>query len=65
VDVLRELRSASRLCGLPPVIAATGNTSQHDRGRYEAAGFVGVLGKPFSLEDLRRVMKESVPGLLV
>lgn len=52
MDVLQHLLSCSELSGLPPVVAMTGNASQLDKDRYEAAGFAGTLGKPFSAENI-------------
>jgi two-component system, sensor histidine kinase len=57
VDVLRELRSASKLCGLPPVVAMTANTSDQDRRLCASAGFHSVLSKPFLVSHLQAALQ--------
>jgi CheY-like chemotaxis protein len=63
VDVLFDLKQSERLCGLPPVVAMTGNTSQQDKDRYKQVGFLDTLGKPFSLDNLRILLRDKVANL--
>ena len=56
VTVLQELLLNPVLCGMPPVIAMTGNTSQQDQAKYIASGFTDTLGKPFSADDLSKLL---------
>ena len=56
VDIMLDLHARSVKCGatpLPPVYAMTANTSVDDLCVYKEAGFAGVLGKPFSYEQLK------------
>ncbi|MGE5324839.1 MAG: response regulator [Actinomycetota bacterium] len=51
-EVLREIRSDSRL-GKLPVIAVTANAMPEDRDKVMAAGFTGYIAKPVALARLR------------
>ena len=54
-DVVRAVCAARG--GLPgPVIACTSYVSLEDQAKFKAAGFAGLLGKPFKLADLRRAL---------
>ncbi len=63
VDVLVALRSSPELVNLPPVIAMTGNASAQDRQLYSSAGFMGTLPKPFSTEDLSKMLVQTMSTL--
>ena len=39
---------------LSPIVACTANVMKEDVQKYLAAGFDGVIGKPFLRDDLRR-----------
>ena len=56
MEVLLALLESPQLCGLPPVVAMTGNASPQDQERYAAAGFLETMGKPFTNKDLTRVL---------
>lgn len=56
VAACRRLRAAG--CGAR-VVAMTANTGAGDVATYRAAGFDGLLGKPFGAEELRRVLEGS------
>ena len=60
VNVLMELCSSHQLVNMPPVIAMTGNASAQDRQMYCSAGFMGTLPKPFSTEDLSKMLTQIV-----
>ena len=55
-DVMRELRTDSRLDKLP-VIAVTANAMPEDRDKVMAAGFTGYIAKPVALARLREEVK--------
>lgn len=57
LDALAHIRAstAEALRGIP-VIAITADETWHDRAACEAAGFDGVLPKPISLANLKRVL---------
>jgi CheY-like chemotaxis protein len=63
--VLFDLKQSEKLCGLPPVVAMTGNTSQQDKDRYKQVGFLDTLGKPFSADNLRVLLVDKVSSLSV
>ncbi|MDR3739968.1 MAG: hypothetical protein P4L40_13230 [Terracidiphilus sp.] len=45
-----------------PVIACTSYVSVEDQEKFKAAGFSGLLGKPFQLRDLQAALRAaSVP----
>jgi CheY-like chemotaxis protein len=46
-----------------PILAVSGTAD--DPGLVRAAGFSGVLGKPFSLEQLRAALVTNVPAAAV
>lgn len=52
VQVCRSLRSGG--CRVP-IIAMTGNVSSGSIEQYKGSGFNGVLSKPFTVGDIRRV----------
>ena len=45
-----------------PVVAATGNATADDAARYRAAGFAGVLPKPFTRADMESLLVEVLSG---
>uniref|UniRef100_A0A7S1UCH0 histidine kinase n=1 Tax=Phaeomonas parva TaxID=124430 RepID=A0A7S1UCH0_9STRA len=53
-DVCRQLREQGYA---KAVVAATANTSTEDVASYKAAGFDGVLAKPYMQEDLLKVLQ--------
>jgi CheY-like chemotaxis protein len=54
VDACRRLRAAG--CGVR-VVAMTANTGAADVALYRAAGFDGLLGKPFAASELRCILE--------
>ena len=51
-----------RVCGergwvLPPVLACTSYVTGEDKAEYERLGFSGLLGKPFSVKDLKSTLQ--------
>ncbi|WP_444984790.1 ATP-binding protein [Halomonas mongoliensis] len=55
----REAPSGRRL----PIVAMTANVMPEDRERCLAAGMDEVLGKPFTRQDLYRLLQGSLPGM--
>ena len=55
----REAPSGRRL----PIVAMTANVMPEDRARCLAAGMDDVLGKPFTRQDLYRLLQGSLPGM--
>ena len=55
----REAPSGRRL----PIVAMTANVMPEDRERCLAAGMDEVLGKPFTRQDLYRLLQGSLPGV--
>ena len=54
---LRALRGAGH--GMP-VLAVTANATPEDNERYISQGFAGVLGKPFSAEQMHAVLDRAL-----
>ncbi|WP_445003267.1 ATP-binding protein [Halomonas mongoliensis] len=54
----REAPSGRRL----PIVAMTANVMPEDRERCLAAGMDEVLGKPFTRQDLYRLLQGALPG---
>jgi CheY-like chemotaxis protein len=50
---LAELRAAGYCV---PVAAVTANATPADAARYQAQGFAGVLGKPFTLDEMHALL---------
>ncbi len=46
-----------RLDGVRPPLQVTGNATTHDARAYADMGFNDTLGKPFTLEALRKVLE--------
>ena len=60
IRLLREREAANG--GHQHVIALTANTFQSDIDTCLAAGFDGFIGKPCSIEDMRRVVEGARAG---
>lgn len=59
ITTARELREAGYNM---PIIAMTANVQPKDLAQYDAAGFDGVLGKPFSRAHLLSTCQEHMHG---
>ncbi len=55
-EVLRHYKLKSTLP--PPIIALTAGTSEEEKSKCYAAGMVGFIGKPFTLNDVDRYLRE-------
>jgi len=60
IRVLREREAESTIDARQQVIALTANTFQSDIDACLAAGFDGFIGKPCSIEDMRRVVETAL-----
>jgi CheY-like chemotaxis protein len=45
----------------PRIVASTANVMAEHRDTYRRAGFVGVLAKPFRMEELYAILGEHLP----
>jgi signal transduction histidine kinase/CheY-like chemotaxis protein len=59
---LWRAREAARRSDRLPIIALTANVQRDDIDRCIEAGMDGHLGKPFSIDDLRRVLGRALVG---
>ena len=57
VEALKALKDANYT---KPIIACTANVSEEDQENYLAAGFDGVLNKPYLKEELSRCIQQAV-----
>lgn len=55
-----ESRHSTGELPVPVTLACTGNAGEADLRSYEAQGFDGVLAKPFSMEELRAMVRERL-----
>ena len=51
---LREIRALGESGQSVPIVAMTANATASERAELEGAGFDSILGKPFTLDDLRQ-----------
>jgi CheY-like chemotaxis protein len=60
-----ELAAQARMLhpGLP-VVLVTGWGHQLDPDRVRAAGVVGVVAKPYRIEDIRKAVADALTGVL-
>ena len=58
LDILNALQSvaAEQQRSLPPVVAMTASTRSADIARYKAAGFAGLMPKPFTVTAFRELL---------
>ena len=59
----RQIRAQEQALGLPrlPIIALTANSCEQTRLQCQAAGMDGFLGKPYTKEDLARLLQDLLP----
>ncbi len=57
IEARTALRKAPETAQIP-VIAVTGNAMAHNRRQYDAAGFDGVLAKPFKISEVRELFAD-------
>ena len=58
VEVLRKIKSSEEYADIP-VIAQTGVKNQKDLDEIEELGVVGLLSKPYSKQDMKRMIAGS------
>ncbi len=61
-DATRAIRAAETTAGRVPIVAVTANAARADRDACLAAGMDDHLGKPVTLESLRRVIARWLPA---
>jgi CheY-like chemotaxis protein len=60
-QVCRAIRDQAHLASLP-VIAYTAHSMPEERGRMLATGFTGLMTKPISFADVKRVCADVLSG---
>jgi two-component system, sensor histidine kinase and response regulator len=60
-EVLRAIRAGEKMSGHIVVIALTGYNTEEDEERLLKSGFDSVIGKPFRMETLEKVVRASAP----
>ncbi|MGG5808400.1 ATP-binding protein [Falsiroseomonas sp. CW058] len=59
-DLLRRIRGLPDGAGALPVLAFSGAADAPDRARFRAAGFAGVVPKPFRPHDLHAALQQAM-----
>ncbi|MHB1561517.1 MAG: response regulator, partial [Isosphaeraceae bacterium] len=60
LEAARRIRVERAMAGVPRIVAMSGDATGENRETCLAAGMDGFLGKPFSADDLMRVLDETV-----
>lgn len=65
MPVMGGLEACEKLAGLsrkPPLVAITANVMADQVDIYKRCGFTDVVGKPFTLQDLRQLLTRFCPA---